>query len=201
MNLTLSPPVRILALAGLVLAAAGGGAMLLLERSTQTTSGPPAPARTTTPPRAAYAARPTTPGQAASRQAARTRRAAHRGNLVYATLPRPLQWQLSRHRVVVVSFYNPRSDVDAISVAEAHAGAVDAKVGFLLVDVLDDAIAGPLTALLPGGGLLPDPGILVYRAPGDLVYRFDGFLDRAAVAQAATNAATASGTGQPVATP
>jgi hypothetical protein len=110
------------------------------------------------------------------------------GNKVYAQLPQPLQWQLAHHKVVIVSVYNPQSDVDAISVAEAHAGAVDAHVGFLLVSVLDNKVAGILTGLLPGGGLLPDPGVLVYRAPGDIALRLDGFADRAAVAQAATNA-------------
>jgi hypothetical protein len=114
--------------------------------------------------------------------------AAYFGNKVYATLPAPLQWQLAHHKVVVVSIYNPKADVDAISVAEAHAGATDAGVGFLLVSVLDNKVAGILTALLPGGGLLPDPGVLVYRAPGDVALRLDGFADRSSVAQAATNA-------------
>jgi hypothetical protein len=53
--------------------------------------------------------------------------------------------------------------------------------------VLDNKVAGILTALLPGGGLLPDPGVLIYRAPGDIAIRLDGFADRASVAQAATN--------------
>jgi hypothetical protein len=110
------------------------------------------------------------------------------GNLVSADLPAPLQWQLARHHIVVVSLYDPQSDVDSISVAEAHAGATEAGAGFLLVNVLDNAIAGPLTALLPGGGLLPDPGILIYRAPGNVAYRLDGFADRDTVAQAASNA-------------
>ena len=88
---------------------------------------------------------------------------------------------------MVVSLYNPSSDVDAISVAEAHAGALDAGAGFLLVSVLDNKVAGILTALLPDGGLLPDPGVLVYRAPGDIAVRLDGFADRDAVAQAAAN--------------
>ena len=111
-----------------------------------------------------------------------------RGNLVYSDLPAPLQWQLATHHIVVVSIYNPESDVDAISVAEAHAGATEANAGFLLVSVLDDAVAGPLTALLPGGGLLPDPGILIYRSPGNIAMRIDGFVDRDAVAQAADDA-------------
>jgi len=57
------------------------------------------------------------------------------------------------------------------------------------VSVLDNKVAGILTALQPGGGLLPDPGVLVYRAPGEIALRLDGFADRASVAQAATNAA------------
>ena len=110
------------------------------------------------------------------------------GRKVYATLPIALQWQLSQHDVVVVSTYDPHADVDMISANEAHAGAGDAKAGFLLVSVLDNSVAGPLTALLPGGGLLPDPGVLVYKAPGNIIYRFDGFVDRDTVAQAASNA-------------
>jgi hypothetical protein len=114
-----------------------------------------------------------------------------RGNPVYADLPAPLQWELSHHKVVVVSFYNPNADVDAISVAEAHAGATAAGAGFLLVSVLDNKVAGILTALLPSGGLLPEPGVLIYRAPGTIAVRMDGFADRDSVAQAAGNALAA----------
>jgi hypothetical protein len=142
----------------------------------------------TTPAKATPAAKHTAKTHVASRtQATKTKPAGFRGNRVYANLPRPLQWELAHHKVVVVSLYNPSSDVDAISVAEAHAGATDAGAGFLLVSVLDNKVAGILTALLPGGGLLPDPGVLVYRAPGDIAIRLDGFADRASVAQAATN--------------
>jgi uncharacterized cupredoxin-like copper-binding protein len=111
-----------------------------------------------------------------------------RGNLVYSDLPAPLQWQLAKHHIVVVSIYSANSNVDSISVAEAQAGANEAGAGFLLVNVLDDSLAGPLTALLPGGGLLPDPGILIYRSPGNVAMRIDGFVDRDAVAQAVANA-------------
>jgi hypothetical protein len=111
-----------------------------------------------------------------------------RGNLVYSDLPAPLQWQLARHHIVVVSMYSSNSNVDSISVAEAHAGATESGAGFLVVNVLDNTLAGPLTALLPGGGLLPDPGILIYRSPGNIAMRIDGFVDRDAVAQAVANA-------------
>jgi hypothetical protein len=152
----------------------------------KTTPAKTVPAKTHTTPAAVTHATPRAATRHHVKHAAKP--AGYRGFPVYAQLPQALQWQLAHHKVVVVSVYNPRSDVDAISVAEAHAGATDANAGFLLVSVLDNKVAGLLTALLPGGGLLPDPGVLVYRAPGDVALRIDGFADRASVAQAATNA-------------
>ena len=111
-----------------------------------------------------------------------------RGNPVYAQLPQGLQWQLAHHKIVVVSLYNPGSNVDAISVAEAHAGAIDANAGFLLVSVLDNKVAGLLTALLPGGDCCPIPACSSIAHPATSLLRLDGFADRASVAQAATNA-------------
>ncbi len=209
MNTTISPQIRILAIVGL-LAAVGLGASLLVfghgsskttepaakthatpRSSTTTTPAHSTPRTHSTPAKASPAAKHISKTHVASRaHAKKTKPASFRGNRVYATLPLPLQWALAHHKVVVVSLYNPSSDVDAISVAEAHAGAIDAGAGFLLVSVLDNKVAGILTALLPGGGLLPDPGVLVYRAPGDIAIRLDGFADRASVAQAATNVIT-----------
>ena len=145
--------------------------------------------KSTTPPATVH--KSATPQKTATKHKATTHKHAKtkfHGNAVYADLPAPLQWQLAHHKVVVVSLYNPNADVDAISVAEAHAGATAAGAGFLLVSVLDNKVAGILTALLPGGGLLPEPGVLVYRAPGTIAVRMDGFADRDSVAQAASNA-------------
>jgi hypothetical protein len=231
-NLTLSPPIKILALVGLLAVLGLGASTLVLGKGSptvKTSTAQPHSAGHTTP-----AVTPATPAKHASTKApaatkhhatatkthktatkkhvtpvtaptktaakAHTKTAAPthakaaaahhapRGNLVYEDLPKQLQWQLARHNIVVVSLYNPHADVDAISVAEAHAGAADTKAGFLLVNVLDDKIAGLLTGLLPGGGLLPDPGVLIYRAPGDIMVRLDGFADRDSVAQAVANA-------------
>jgi hypothetical protein len=202
-NFTLSPQIKIVALAGLLLALAGGGVMFTLGRSqpssepivvptthTHATVTVPSqtPARTTATTPAAKAPAAKSPSTQLAKPATKPAAPARHARRVDARLPIPLQWALTEHRIVVVSLYNPRADVDAIAVAEAHAGSADAKVGFLLVDVLDDAVAGRLTALLPGGGLLPDPGILIYRAPGTLVYRLDGFADRESVMQAAADA-------------
>lgn len=211
MNLTVSPPIKILALVGLLAAVGLGASMFVFGGSSAKTktaavSTPVVhtPAKTHTAAvhaPAKHTAKTHTAVQASAKPAAKTHHkakpTAFHGNPVYAQLPQPLQWQLAHHKVVVVSFYNPSSEVDAISVAEAHAGARDAGAGFLLVSVLDDKVAGILTALLPGGGLLPDPGVLIYRAPGDIALRLDGFADRASVAQAATNAI--SGENGPVA--
>ena len=203
MNLTVSPQTKIIALVGLLAAVGLAASLLVLGGPSQKseTSAVSTPARTPvktpatrvhTP--AKHAAKKLSAVHTAAKPVAKTHHKAKpkptgfHGNKVYAQLPQALQWQLAHHKVVVVSFYNPSSEVDAISVAEAHAGATDAGAGFLLVSVLDNKVAGILTALLPGGGLLPDPGVFVYRAPGNVALRLDGFADRAAVAQAATNA-------------
>lgn len=229
MNLTVSPQIRILALVGLLAALGLGASMFIMgggSSKTDTAAATTAPAaHTPAKPHTAPVVKPTkhatkpatkhvaTPHTATRHHVKKGTPPRFRGNPVYAQLPQGLQWQLAHHKIVVVSLYNPGSNVDAISVAEAHAGAIDANAGFLLVSVLDNKVAGLLTALLPGGGLLPDPGVLVYRAPGDVALRLDGFADRASVAQAATNAlhgetgptpastATASSVVAPVAAP
>jgi hypothetical protein len=107
-------------------------------------------------------------------------------------LPVVLNDLFREHRVVVVSVFDPQDKTDAVSYAEARAGAADAGAGFLGVSVLDASVAGPLTAALPDQSLLPVPGLLVYRRPGVLVQRIDGFEDRDGVAQLAAGALTAS---------
>lgn len=103
-----------------------------------------------------------------------------------AGLPGPIAKALGKHRIVVVSLYNPYSEVDGIAFAEARGGAEMAQVGFVPVNVLSQAQVGKLTEQL---GLLPDPGLLVYSRPGTLVARISGFADKQTVAQAAQNAA------------
>jgi hypothetical protein len=205
-NLTISPQIRIVAIVGLIAALGLGASMFMLgghgsktdTQSATTTAvrqhAPPTKQTTTpakahtTKPYASTKPRTTTKHVAKTAHRHATKPAKFHGNPVYAQLPSALQWELAHHKVVVVSLYNPSSDTDAISVAEAHAGAVAAGAGFLLVNVLDNKVAGILTGLRADGSLLPDPGVLVYRAPGDVAIELDGFNDRDAVAQAAKNA-------------
>ncbi len=100
-------------------------------------------------------------------------------------MPASVASALGRSRTVVVSLYDPYSQVDGIAFAEAKAGAALAGVGFVPLNVLSQAQVGKLTERL---GLLPDPGLLVYVRPGTLAVKISGFADKETVAQAAQNA-------------
>ena len=103
-----------------------------------------------------------------------------------AGLPEPLAQAFGTHSTVVVSLYDPYSQVDGTSFAEAKAGAALAGVGFVPLSVLSQRDIGKLTEQL---GLLPDPGVLVYVKPSTLAVKIAGFADKETVAQAAENAA------------
>lgn len=200
MSISISPQIRVVALMGLLLIVLAGAYKYVLHKPasdnvpisipTHTTPAPShsqpkapahAPTKHHTPPLA-------TGTKAGSASAAKSAAPQVHLNKVNPQLPPALRVALEHHKVVVVSLWDPQAPVDYISVAEAHAGADSAGAGFVLVNVLDNGVAGRLTALLPSGDMLPDPGVLLYRAPGKVVYRFDGFLDRSSVAQAAANA-------------
>jgi hypothetical protein len=101
-------------------------------------------------------------------------------------LPLAVARALTQHAVVVVSLYDPEAKVDRISLDEARAGARRAKVGFVALDALDRRASEALTRKL---GVLSAPAFFLYRRPGELVMRVDGFADRDLVAQAALVAA------------
>jgi len=198
-NLTVSRPVQIFALVA-VIAAVGGGAMLMLKPKQAATApvvlskSPATPAKPTVAPTApaakpkpAATKYPATPAVPRAVQVAKVP-----ARVVGANgLPLAIDKALRTHAIVVVSLFDPESSTDAISYAEAKAGAADAKVGFVAISLLDNPIAAALTSSLPSGGLLPAPGVLVYRRPGMLVQRIDGFADRDVIAQAAAASVTA----------
>jgi hypothetical protein len=200
-DLTLSRPVRIFALVAVLVAVAGGG-VLMIERKHASTAPSAAELQAREHARAAALRAAAKPHVQARRHAAKPRATSKPVPaktlppkppvLVAANgLPVSLAAALRNHRIVIVAIFDPQSQTDAISYAEARAGAADAGVGFLGVSLLNNKIAAPLTAALPDGSLLPAPGLLIYRRPGTLVQRIDGFADRAAVAQAAVASRTA----------
>ncbi len=197
MELKVSRPIQILALI-LVIAGVGGIASMQMLGKSSSSGGAPLTADQVrarahhTSVQALHRAKPrtTTPTTHVSTPAP-----AHKPAVAKPPangLPVILDDLLRQHRVVVVSIFDPQDKTDAISYAEARAGAADAGAGFLGVSVLDDSVAGPLTAAMPDQSLLPVPGLLIYRRPGVLVQRIDGFQDRDGVAQLAAGAVTAA---------
>jgi hypothetical protein len=213
--LTVSAPIRILALVGLLLAVGAGGAMRFMGGGSDSTSAV-VPSKNSAIVRAksvaarasASAKHPTAASAAATHKAAATKpkaaathakataRPATPAKLAPAAkkpspalnsaLPVPLAQALATNPTVVAVLYNPQSEVDGIAVAEARAGAELAGAGFVALSVLSQRDVGKLTEQL---GLLPDPAVLVFTRPAHLAARIDGFSDKETVAQAAQNAA------------
>jgi len=213
--LTVSAPIRIVALVGLLLALVAGGAMRFMGGgSGSTTSVVPsqnsavlraksvaarASARAKNPTAATAAAATAKPVAAATHKAAAKPAAptkavaepapAHVSAAQAAGLPAPLARALAFNPTVVAIIYNPQAEVDGIAFAEARAGAALAGAGFVGLNVLSRAQVEKLTEQL---GVLPDPAVLVFTRPAHLAARLDGFADKETVAQAAENAAAGS---------
>ena len=204
MNLTVSRPIQIFALVA-VIAAVGGVAMLAMKPKHAATppvvvTKPPA----ATPKASTAASKPAGSATAPSYTAKKPSVGATTAPTVIPPKPKAasvvganglpvmINSALKKHDIVIVSVFDPQSPTDAISYEEAKAGASDARVGFVGISLLDNAVAAALTSALPGGGLLPAPGVLIYRRPGKLVQRMDGFTDRDVVAEAAAASVTAA---------
>jgi len=200
---TLSPPVRYAALLGLLGALLIGGGMTVLSHGESSVAAPHVikhhpfgtglkKKTTTALPKkhTGHATKPKVTKPKATPSLRAVQKAAEQSSAVATAiasgLPNAVASALGRNRIVVVSIYNPYSEVDGISFAEARAGAHVAGVGFVGLNVLSQAQVGKLTQML---GLLPDPGLLVYTRPGTLVARISGFADKETVAQLAQNAA------------
>ena len=183
MTLTISPQMRVVAALGGVAALGLAAFMLTMGRPSGAGQASMAPIKPLHPVR-----KPGTHGALRTTAAAKPKNATPKPVVLLPGLPAEVATALRTHELVVVSLYDPQARVDEISLAEASAGAKVAHAGFVPLNVLGQRQAGPLVRQL---GVLPDPAVLVYRRPGDLVARFDGFADRDTVAQAVLNAATA----------
>jgi hypothetical protein len=148
---------------------------------------PTAPAKAAQKPAGPAKAKPAAPAPARPTKPARPKASTKRAVPNPNGLPLAIARALARHPVVVVSLYSPEAKVDGISLGEAAAGAklAGSSVGFVALNVLDQRQSLPLTRKL---GVLSNPAVFVYRRPGNLVMRFDGFADRDLVAQAAVAA-------------
>ena len=206
MTLTLSAPVKIAAICGLVFTVVVfGGLRMLGGKGGDTTTATPhvvrhhpfgsgTPAKKATPTAKPATHKATTP-KARAKQVVVKPKPQPVVDLAAVTaaraagLPESVAQALGRSKTVVVSLYDPYSQVDGTSFAEAKAGAGLASAGFVGLNVLSQRDVGKLTEQL---GLLPDPGVLVYVRPASLAVKLTGFSDKETVAQAARNAGVAS---------
>jgi hypothetical protein len=103
----------------------------------------------------------------------------------YGSAGAALNAALLHKKIVVVLFYAPGDDYDTIQTRETRAGALDAKAGFLALDVTqNDEVA----ALASQFDVRNAPATIVFVRGPKVFYRANGYMDRQAVAQAATDA-------------
>ncbi len=170
MSMTLTRGIRLAVLAAVLAALAGAIALVFVTRSgSAQTSG--------------AAALPDTPDspQPRPRPAVVTPRSTPPRDFA-ATLRRTL----AARRVVVVVFYTRGAAVDRQVVAEASAGAARAGAGFRAVNVADEARARAVATLLGGGAQAPT--VVVFKRPGVVSVKLEGYADAATITQAAVNA-------------
>jgi hypothetical protein len=172
---TLSPPIRVLALVG-VLAATGLAVFVFLAGRGASDSGSPA---LTTPVRKAAQQTPT-PAKVHHRPAAVT----HHAVAPTSGFPAAVDHALRYRKIVVVAVYMPGAAVDALVRQEAHAAALDAHAGFIPISALNERVVGALVAKT---GVLPDPAVVVLRRPGVATMTFS-VTDRGTIAQAIAQA-------------
>jgi thiol:disulfide interchange protein len=193
MNLTVSPQMRIVALLGLVAVLGIGGSLMLLGRKQDSASARTAAVQPVRPQSRTGAAVPTKPATKPARPAAPAKpqaRPAVKAALA-AGLPAQIARAFARHEVVVVELYSADAAVDRLALIEATAGAREAGVGFVAVNVTARRDV-TTRALATNLGVRDAPALLVFRRPGTLSIRIDGFSDQETVAQAAANAAVAA---------
>jgi len=170
--MTLSTPVKIAALAALALALGAAGVVLLLGGAHKA-------------PAAAPIAKPAV-------QVVHVHTAApHRVARVKPTLkldpnlPAPLHHALELSREVVAFVYSTSSAGDAALLSQVRAGASQAHVGFVPLDVQSESVAASVFSWSRSAA---DPVVMVVRRPGTIVFTLAGATDSAAVAQAAASA-------------
>jgi hypothetical protein len=172
---TLSPPVQIFAVLGVV--AAIGFAAFMFMSGGEASVAPPAPIVRTEQPTTPAQRRDTTPNRVATTRPAQPQ-------VTASGFPVPVNQALRQRRVVVVAVGIPQAKVDRVVTAEARVAARATGAGFVVLSALNERYMSTLVAKT---GVLPDPAVLVVRRPGDVTATFsvaDSHTIGAAVAQA-----------------
>lgn len=173
--MTVSTPVKIVALAGMALALGLGG-LVMLTRSKPASGA-------TTPPPAAVHRQPAPAIHAASAPAVVHKPVVHKKPAIHLLpqLPLALRHALLQRPVAVVVVYSSHNAADRDVLAEARAGARAAHSGFVAANVSVNAIAA---AVATWSTAVQDPAVLVVKRPGTVTFTVSGPVDRDTVAQA-----------------
>jgi hypothetical protein len=174
---TLSPPIRILALVGVLAVIAAGVLLFATGRSDSDSSSPATPSVATSH---SATATPSTGAKPSTATPAKPKVQLLPG------LPAPIAKALRNSKVVVVALYARGVDSDVATVASARAGAKSARSGFTAVNVISEGLARKLSTF--AGTTLAPPAVLIVKRPGKIVNQFSGTADSTIVAQAAMNA-------------
>jgi hypothetical protein len=165
--MTLSTPIKIVALAGLALVLGLGGLVLVMGGNASSSNV------VVTPP-------------AAPQRTQHAKPAAHKPVLhLDANLPSAVRQALERHPAAVVVVYSSRSVGDAAVLAAARSGAHAAHIGFVAANVAREPVAAAMAAWTSS---VMDPAVLIVHRPGTVVLTLGGPTDSVSVAQAATSA-------------
>lgn len=206
-----SAPIRIVALVGLLAALAMGAWMMTAGRAgsdseepiqelrpvrkaedvaaklgshnLSTAAGKPAATATAAPRAVEKPAAPVEP-KPAVKAVRKTTAVAPLTPKVPTGTPTTIAGVLAKHSVVVVLLYDAESKVDAYSLSETALGAKKSGAGFLRVDVRNEKLATKFTKAY---GVLQAPSLLVFKRPGTLALKLNGFADHETVEQAVLN--------------
>jgi hypothetical protein len=177
---TLSPPIRILAIVGALLAVGVGIVLFTHNRSASDSSSPALPAVRESHPT------PTTQHLATSTAKPVVKPAAKPKIALLPGLPSPVAHALHFSKVVVVVVYARGGNGDLAAVEQARTGAKSSHAGFAAVNILDEKSARTLNTF--AGTATSPPAVLVVKRPGKIVNQFSGYTDSGIVEQAALNA-------------
>ena len=177
MSVTISPPIRVFAFLGALVAVGAAAFLFFVVRpgSTDESTVSTEPATQTTP------APSKAPAQVTPRAQEPPRAATVRTK---SGFPVPVHRALRRNRVVVVAVYMPGAAVDAQVRTAARQGARQAGAGFVAISALSERLVRPLVAKT---GVLPAPAVVVVERPG-IVNATLGVIDSQTVIQAVVQA-------------
>ena len=174
--MTISPPIRVFALAGGLVAVGLAAFFFLMGRSEDGSIAPPRPLARTT--------QETTPVKPASPRVTVRVQKPRQVTAPASGFPLPVDRALRRNPVVVLVIYMPHASVDSLVRAEAKAGARTSGAGFVAVSALSERLVRTIVAKT---GVLPDPAVVVLRRPG-VVTATLSVTDRDTIAQAVAQA-------------